>query len=233
MPQNLNRVTETKDLTGNPLYAEIIEVEKEISKFRSTSKNLSNYIPLVRIIDPIISALELAKSASYSAQIGQRRIAYNDVLLKRLQEEVATDTDSPCIQGSVLRDPESVDLSANELLSISLSMMAVSLSLHGGNPVDLSNSPMIYSCFCYLGREQHPSNNRLGYPIPRSPPRHPTARIWRDPALWGTAGRSLQYRRSRVRPGIGEGDYAILYGSAVGDAPSHNSTCAVQGTHDS
>ncbi|KAL2216045.1 cytochrome P450 [Thermoascus aurantiacus ATCC 26904] len=118
------RITETKDLTGNPLYAEIIEVEKEISKFRSTSKNLRNYVPLLRIIDPVVSALGLQTSASYSAQIRQRRIAYNNALLKRLQEEVATNTDFPCIQGSVLRDPESVSLSANELLSISLSMMA-------------------------------------------------------------------------------------------------------------
>ncbi|KAL1984146.1 hypothetical protein VTN96DRAFT_9451 [Rasamsonia emersonii] len=118
------RVANTKDLTGDPLYAEVIEVEREISTLRSTSKNLANYIPLLRIIDPIVSWLGFAKSAKYSAQIGQRRIAYNNELLRRLQEEVANNTDTPCLQSSVLRDPESVSLTRNELLSISLSMMA-------------------------------------------------------------------------------------------------------------
>lgn len=118
-------VANSKGLTGDPLYAELIAVECEISSLRSTSKNLANYIPLLRIIDPVVSWLGFAKSAKHSAQIGQRRIAYNNELLRRLQQEVANNTDTPCIQGSVLRDPDSVSLSRDELLSISLSMMAV------------------------------------------------------------------------------------------------------------
>ena len=115
------RVSSTKDLQVDSLYAEIVAVETEISRYRSTSKNLTNYIPLLRLLEPIL----WRGAAAYSAQIGQRRIAYNDQLLNRLKEAVNKGTDKPCIQGSVLRDPESVALSSKELLSISLSMMAV------------------------------------------------------------------------------------------------------------
>lgn len=105
---------------------EITEVEREISRLRSTSKNLANYIPILRLVEPVLAAVGLQKSAKYNSEIGERRTAYNEELLKRLQEHVADNTDTPCIQGSVLRDPESVSLTRNELLSISLSMMAVS-----------------------------------------------------------------------------------------------------------
>ena len=91
---------------------------------RSTSKNMANFIPLLRFLSPILSALGLQKPASFSAQIGQRRIAYNNVLFAGLRERIAQNIDAPCIQGNVMRDPESVILSHNELLSISLSMMA-------------------------------------------------------------------------------------------------------------
>ncbi|KAH8430921.1 uncharacterized protein LDX57_008585 [Aspergillus melleus] len=114
------RVSSTKDLQEDSLYAEIVAVETEISRYRSTSKNLTNYIPLLRLLEPIL----WRTAAAYSAQIGQRRIAYNDQLLNRLKEAVNNVTDKPCIQGNVLRDPEAVGLSSKELLSISLSMMA-------------------------------------------------------------------------------------------------------------
>ncbi|PLB49817.1 cytochrome P450 [Aspergillus steynii IBT 23096] len=135
------RVSSTKDLQEDALYAEIIEVENEISRFRSTSKNLTNYIPLLRLLEPLL----WKKSAAYSAQIGQRRIAYNNKLLNRLKEAVKYDTDKPCIQGNVLRDPESVGLSSKELLSISLSMMA------GAD----STQPTIAWAILFLAHNQH------------------------------------------------------------------------------
>ncbi|KAL1851534.1 hypothetical protein Plec18170_006353 [Paecilomyces lecythidis] len=118
------RVASTKDLYHDPLYAEIVEVEREISRLRSTSKNLANYIPILRLVDPVLATVGLQKSAKYNSEIGQRRTSYNEELLRRLQEHISNNTDTPCIQGSVLRDPESVSLNRNELLSISLSMMA-------------------------------------------------------------------------------------------------------------
>ena len=114
-------------MTSDKFYVEVIQVEEEISRLRSTSKNLANYIPLLRALEPILSHLGLQKSSAHSAQVGQRRIAYNNVLFDGLRERIKNNTDVPCIQGNVIRDPESVILTPNELMSISLSMMAVSI----------------------------------------------------------------------------------------------------------
>ncbi|BCS17641.1 uncharacterized protein APUU_10469A [Aspergillus puulaauensis] len=114
------RIAKTTDLKDDAFYAEVVEVENEISKLRSTSRNLANYIPLLRFLEPIF----WRKSAAHSAAVGNRRVAYNNELLRRLQDAVNRDAEVPCIQGNVLRDPEAVGLSNNELLSISFSMMA-------------------------------------------------------------------------------------------------------------
>lgn len=39
-----------------------------------------------------------------------RRLGYNDILLNKLKCEVERDEDKPCIQGTVLREPESATL---------------------------------------------------------------------------------------------------------------------------
>ena len=57
--------------------------------------------------------------------MGARRVAYHDVLLRQLKKRIEAGTDLPCIQGAVLKDPEA-KLNEIELLSVSLSMMAVS-----------------------------------------------------------------------------------------------------------
>jgi 3-hydroxyphenylacetate 6-hydroxylase len=114
------RIANTTDLKEDAFYAEVVAVENEISRLRSTSRNLANYIPLLRFLEPVF----WRKSAAQAAQVGNRRIAYNHELLRRLQDAVDRDEDVPCIQGNVLRDPEAVDLSNKELLSISFSMMA-------------------------------------------------------------------------------------------------------------
>ncbi|KAL4962463.1 cytochrome P450 [Aspergillus stella-maris] len=114
------RIAKITDLKDDSFYAEVIEVENEISRLRSTSKNISNYIPLLRLLEPIF----WRKSAAHSAAIGRRRIAYNNELLHRLKDAVARDEDVPCIQGNVLRDPEAAGLTDGEVLSISFSMMA-------------------------------------------------------------------------------------------------------------
>ncbi|TEA17046.1 3-hydroxyphenylacetate 6-hydroxylase [Colletotrichum sidae] len=119
------RVSSVKSLDDDPLLAEIIYVESEISKLRDTGKNYANYIPLLRYWEPIAGLLRLSKSPnSHAADIGRRRLEYNNVLLERLRDEVARGEDKPCIQGAVLRDEESASLTREELISVSLSMMA-------------------------------------------------------------------------------------------------------------
>ncbi|RDL40198.1 Uncharacterized protein BP5553_00177 [Venustampulla echinocandica] len=118
------RIADSKDLTGNPLLAEIIEVEAGISHYRQTARNLSNYIPLLRYVNPVLSKLGFGETPGAAAAMGARRVAYHDVLLRQLKARVDEGTDLPCIQGAVLKDPESAKLTEKELLSISLSMMA-------------------------------------------------------------------------------------------------------------
>ena len=117
-----------KNLTDDPLLNEIITVESEISRYRDTSKNYANYIPLLRYWDPVASFLGLREQSNHAAEIGRRRLAYNDVLLNNLRREVEQGVDKPCIQGAVLRDPDAATLTREELISVSLSMMAVRLS---------------------------------------------------------------------------------------------------------
>ncbi|KAK2730130.1 hypothetical protein CKAH01_09783 [Colletotrichum kahawae] len=119
------RVSNVTSLKDDPLLAEIIYVESEISKFRDTGKKYANYIPLLRYWEPVANVLGLNLSPKgHAADIGRRRLEYNNVLLERLKGEVERGEDKPCIQGAVLRDPESATLTRQELTSVSLSMMA-------------------------------------------------------------------------------------------------------------
>lgn len=117
------RVEDVKQLRGDTIFAEMVHVEAEISRLRNTSGNFENYIPLLRPIKHFTEWLGFG-DGKYLAQIGQRRVGYHKVLLENLRAEVATGADKPCIQGNVLKDPESKHLIEGELLSVSLSMMA-------------------------------------------------------------------------------------------------------------
>ncbi|KAJ4300695.1 hypothetical protein N0V90_002783 [Kalmusia sp. IMI 367209] len=112
------------NLTEDPLLNEIVYVESEISRYRDTSKNYANYLPILRYWDPIASFLGVREQTNHAAEIGRRRLAYNGVLLNNLRREVEQGTDKPCIQGAVVRDPEAARLTREELISVSLSMMA-------------------------------------------------------------------------------------------------------------
>ncbi|KAM5375396.1 hypothetical protein ACJZ2D_005957 [Fusarium nematophilum] len=119
------RVSSVKSLYDDPLFTEISYVESEISKLRDTSTNYANYIPLLRYWTPVAELLRLnGGPKDHGADIGRRRLAYNDILLSRLKDEVSRGEDKPCIQGGVLHDPESATLTREELISVSLSMMA-------------------------------------------------------------------------------------------------------------
>ncbi|KAI8956492.1 cytochrome P450 [Daldinia sp. FL1419] len=117
------RVEDVKDLHRDLVISEIIYIEEEISKFRNPTSNFSNYIPLLRPLNTIAGWLRLQKS-SHMADVGKRRYAYHHVLQEKLKRDIADGVDRPCIQGNVLKDPESKGLTEGELLSIGLSMLA-------------------------------------------------------------------------------------------------------------
>ncbi|KAI1105540.1 cytochrome P450 [Jackrogersella minutella] len=117
------RVEDVKDLHRDLVISEIIYIEEEISKFRNPTSNYSNYIPLLRPLDTIAGWLGL-KQGSHMADVGKRRYAYHRVLQEMLRKDIADGVDRPCIQGNVLKDPESKGLTEGELLSIGLSMLA-------------------------------------------------------------------------------------------------------------
>ncbi|KAI0173366.1 cytochrome P450 [Hypoxylon sp. FL1284] len=117
------RVEAVKDLHKDLVISEIVYIEEEISKFRNPTSNFSNYIPLLRPLGTVAGWLGLRKG-SHMADVGRRRVAYHNVLQERLRRDIADGVDRPCIQGNVLKDPESKGLTNGEILSIGLSMLA-------------------------------------------------------------------------------------------------------------
>lgn len=100
----------------NDLFREITHVEVEISRFRSTTDNLQDYIPLLRL-NPFLSGKK--KAAEYR----QRRDRYLGKFNRELEDKVAKGTHEPCIQANVMLDKEA-KLNDVELMSISLTMLS-------------------------------------------------------------------------------------------------------------
>ena len=98
------------------LFDEITECEEYISRFRSTTGNLQDYIPILRY-SPI------NKNSAKAVEMRARRDVYLRRLNSELQQRIDNGTDRPCIQGNVLKDPEA-KLSEEELISISLTMLS-------------------------------------------------------------------------------------------------------------
>ncbi|KAH6976171.1 cytochrome P450 [Ilyonectria robusta] len=111
----LNWGTRLKSQKDN-LFEEITHVEEEISKFRSTTGNLQDYIPLLRI-NPINF------HSSKAREMRGRRDKYLTSLNDGLDERIANGTYSPCIQANVIMDKEA-KLNKDELTSISLTMLS-------------------------------------------------------------------------------------------------------------
>lgn len=82
---------------NDKLLREIVEVERGVSIFRSTSNNWQDYVPLLRIFSKINKEAE---------EYRERRDRYLALLLKMLKERIANGTDKPCITGNILKDPE-------------------------------------------------------------------------------------------------------------------------------
>nr|POE58679.1 phenylacetate 2-hydroxylase [Quercus suber] len=136
---------------NDAMLTEIIQVERMVSNFRSTSNNWADYVPLLRL---------LPGGTSGPREYRQRRAVYMHKLLNMLKERIADGTDRPCITGNVLKDPEAKlndglylhifdqtfffrltnDLTA-EVMSICLTMVSAGLDTVPGN---------LIMCIAYL-----------------------------------------------------------------------------------
>jgi phenylacetate 2-hydroxylase len=79
------------------LLKEIVDVERGVSNFRSTSNQWADYIPLLRLVP---------KTNGEAQEFRRRRDKYLAYLLDVLKDRIAKGTDKPCITGSILKDPE-------------------------------------------------------------------------------------------------------------------------------
>ncbi|KXT16552.1 hypothetical protein AC579_6314 [Pseudocercospora musae] len=100
----------------NALFHEITEVEEEISRFRSTTGKLQDYIPLLRL-NPFGFGTRKA------TEMRARRDVYLRKLNQDLDDRMEKGTHSPCIQANVILDKEA-SLNKEELTSISLTMLS-------------------------------------------------------------------------------------------------------------
>lgn len=104
------------DTQNNPLFDEITHVEDEISRFRSTTGNLQDYVPLLRL-NPF------GFGSKKAGEMRDRRDVYLKALNKELADKMEKGTHKPCIQANVILD-EDAKLNDEELTSISLTMLS-------------------------------------------------------------------------------------------------------------
>jgi 3-hydroxyphenylacetate 6-hydroxylase len=100
----------------DPLFHEICDVEAAVSKFRSTTGNLQDYIPILRA-NPLSGGTKSAKDYR------RRRDVYLTKLNKDLDDRMEKGTHKPCIQANIIQDKEAA-LNKEELTSISLTMLS-------------------------------------------------------------------------------------------------------------
>jgi len=109
----------TRMESQNDLFHEIVHVEDTISNFRSTTGNLQDYIPLVRL-NPWNSQSALAKDMKV------RRDRYMQLLDRDLDDRIEKGEHKPCIRANVLVDEEA-RLTPLELNSLNLTLLAAGL----------------------------------------------------------------------------------------------------------
>ncbi|KAL4984420.1 phenylacetate 2-hydroxylase [Aspergillus falconensis] len=108
---------------NDELLREIVDVERGVSNFRSTSNQWQDYIPLLRIFPKMNREAE---------EFRARRDKYLTYLLDVLKDRIAKGTDKPCITGNILKDPEA-KLNDAEIKSICLTMVSAGLDTVPGN----------------------------------------------------------------------------------------------------
>jgi 3-hydroxyphenylacetate 6-hydroxylase len=87
------------DTQKDPLFAEITHVEEEVSRFRSTTGNLQDYIPFLRL-NPFSFGSKRAR------EMRDRRDVYLRQLNRGLEERMEKGTHKPCIQANVILDKD-------------------------------------------------------------------------------------------------------------------------------
>ncbi|KAF1919515.1 cytochrome P450 [Ampelomyces quisqualis] len=100
----------------DPMFHEICDVEAAISKFRSTTGNLQDYIPILRL-NPFSGGTKAAKDYR------NRRDVYLTKLNRDLDDRLEKGVHKPCIQANIIQDKEAA-LNKEELTSISLTMLS-------------------------------------------------------------------------------------------------------------
>ncbi|KAF2129403.1 cytochrome P450 [Dothidotthia symphoricarpi CBS 119687] len=100
----------------DPMFHEITEVEAAISKFRSTTGNLQDYIPVLRL-NPFSFGTKKAK------EYRRRRDVYLTKLNRDLDDRMEKGVHKTCIQANIILDKEA-GLNKEELTSISLTMLS-------------------------------------------------------------------------------------------------------------
>ncbi|KAF2240058.1 putative cytochrome P450 phenylacetate hydroxylase [Viridothelium virens] len=98
------------------MFREITHVEEEISKFRSTTGNLQDYIPLLRWNPFNVGSMK-------AREMRDRRDVYLKKLNRDLDDRMEKGEHEPCIQANVILDKEA-NLNKEELTSISLTMLS-------------------------------------------------------------------------------------------------------------
>lgn len=116
----------------NAMFDEITRVEEEISRFRSTTGNLQDYIPLLRL-NPF------SFGSKKAGEMRDRRDVYLTALNKGLEDRMEKGTHRPCIQANVILDEEA-KLNSEELTSISLTMLSGGLDVSIFCFLDLHNA---------------------------------------------------------------------------------------------
>lgn len=99
-----------------PMFHKITEVEEIIRKFRSTTSNLQDYIPILRL-NPLSSGSKKAR------EMRDRRDVYPKCLNKDLDDRMDKGIHRPCIQANVILNKEA-SLNKEELTSINLTILS-------------------------------------------------------------------------------------------------------------
>ena len=98
------------------LFHEITHVEEELSRFRSTTGNLQDYVPLLRLNPFSVGSIK-------AREMRRRRDVYLKKLNQDLDDRMEKGIHQPCIQANVILDKEA-KLNTEELTSISLTMLS-------------------------------------------------------------------------------------------------------------
>jgi hypothetical protein len=123
------------------MFDEITRVEEEISRFRSTTGNLQDYIPLLRL-NPF------SFGSKKAGEMRDRRDVYLTALNKGLEDRMEKGTHRPCIQANVIIDEEA-KLNSEELTSISLTMLSGGLDVSIFCFLDIHNADQCLALDCY------------------------------------------------------------------------------------